>query len=314
MRRDPRRRPLTDAELLAAARTDAAAFRALYDRYAARVLRYHERRTRDADAAHDLTAETFAQAWLARARFRDEAGGSAGPWLFAIARHVLLASVRRRALEQRACAPARARASARAPPRRSEAWLDGLDEALDDLPHGQREAIRLRVRRGPRLRRGRRRARHHPAGSPRARAPRAGRAAQPTLRCQEHPMTDLTPRLAELGDALERAARATCARAAAPLAPRRRARRASSRSSPCPGAAVAAIALISEDDGGAAASRPARSGSPGTEPTLHGRARRTSSTTCMLGRAPGDEIADWKGTRRADGRRDASTSTAAAAR
>src|SRR5215208_5940111 len=62
--------PPTDAELLAAARTDASAFRALYDRYAARVLRYHQRRTSDADAAHDLTAETFAQAWLARRRFR----------------------------------------------------------------------------------------------------------------------------------------------------------------------------------------------------------------------------------------------------
>src|SRR3954469_25693908 len=92
----------TDAELLTAARTDASAFRSLYDRYAARVLRYHERRTSDADAAHDLTAETFAQAWVSRARFRDEAGGSAAPWLFAIARHVLLASVRKRALEQSA--------------------------------------------------------------------------------------------------------------------------------------------------------------------------------------------------------------------
>jgi DNA-directed RNA polymerase specialized sigma24 family protein len=28
------------------------------------------------DAAHDLTAETFAQAWLARTRFRDRATGS----------------------------------------------------------------------------------------------------------------------------------------------------------------------------------------------------------------------------------------------
>ena len=135
---------MTDADLLAAARTDPAAFRALYDRYAARVLRYHERRTRDADAAHDLTAETFAQAWLARARFRDEAGGSAGPWLFAIARHVLLASVRRRALERRACRGS-ASSSRRAAAEPEEAWLDGLDEALDDLPPGQREAIRLRV-------------------------------------------------------------------------------------------------------------------------------------------------------------------------
>jgi RNA polymerase sigma factor (sigma-70 family) len=134
----------TDAELLAAARTDASAFRALYDRYAARVLRYHQRRTSDADAAHDLTAETFAQAWLVLARFRDEAGGSAGPWLFAIARHVLLASVRKRALEQSACARlGLERPGAAAAP--EERWVNGLDEALAELPDGQREAIRLRV-------------------------------------------------------------------------------------------------------------------------------------------------------------------------
>jgi RNA polymerase sigma factor (sigma-70 family) len=136
--------PPTDAELIAAARTDAAAFRSLYDRYAARVLRYHHRRTHDEDAAHDLTAETFAQAWLARRRFRDEAGGSAGPWLFAIARHILLASVRKRALEQSAARRLGIELSGTtAEP--DEAWLDGLDEALADLPEGQREAIRLRV-------------------------------------------------------------------------------------------------------------------------------------------------------------------------
>src|ERR1700754_3819006 len=89
----------SDAALIAAARTDARAFRELYDRYAERVLGYHLRRTREEDAAHELTAETFAQAWLVRARFRDECGGSAGPWLFGIARNVLLVSVRRRALE-----------------------------------------------------------------------------------------------------------------------------------------------------------------------------------------------------------------------
>jgi RNA polymerase sigma factor (sigma-70 family) len=136
--------PPTDAELLVAARTDPAAFRSLYDRYAARVLRYHEQRTSDTDAAHDLTAETFAQAWLSRTRFRDEAGGSAAPWLFAIARHVLLASVRKRALEQSACRRLGLELSG-SPAEPEERWLDGLDEALAELPDGQREAIRLRV-------------------------------------------------------------------------------------------------------------------------------------------------------------------------
>jgi RNA polymerase sigma-70 factor (ECF subfamily) len=132
----------SDAALIAAARTDARAFRELYDRYAEPVLGYHQRRTRDEDAAHELTAETFAQAWLVRARFRDECAGNAGPWLFGIARNVLLMSVRRRRLE--AAARERLGLPAAVSPA-EEAWLDGLDEALDALPETQREAIRLRV-------------------------------------------------------------------------------------------------------------------------------------------------------------------------
>ena len=128
----------SDAALLAAARTDAGAFREFYDRYAERVLGYHQRRCRDEDAAHELTAETFAQAWLVRTRFRDECEGSAGPWLFGIARNVLLVSVRRRALE----ASARERMGmlvTPAPVSPQEEWLDGLDD--DEVP----EAVRLRV-------------------------------------------------------------------------------------------------------------------------------------------------------------------------
>jgi len=79
----------TDADLLAAARTDASAFRAFYERYAERVFGYHLRRTREPQAAQDLTAETFAQAWHASRRFKDMAGGSGAPWLFGIARNLL---------------------------------------------------------------------------------------------------------------------------------------------------------------------------------------------------------------------------------
>jgi RNA polymerase sigma-70 factor, ECF subfamily len=137
----------TDAELIRAARSDPGAFRELYDRYAERVYRFHLARSRDADAAHDLTAETFAQAWLGRARFRDEAGGSAGPWLFGIARHLLSASVRRGRLERAATERLGLlerldREAATVPP--EESWLDALDEALAELPESQLEALRLR--------------------------------------------------------------------------------------------------------------------------------------------------------------------------
>jgi RNA polymerase sigma factor (sigma-70 family) len=138
----------TDAALLREARSAPAAFRELYERHARPVYGFHLRRTRDEHAALDLTAETFAQAWLTRARFRDEAGGSAGPWLFGIARNLLAQSVRRRAIELAACDRLGVlnrleREPATVEP--TEAWLDGLDEALDELPEGQRAAVELRV-------------------------------------------------------------------------------------------------------------------------------------------------------------------------
>jgi RNA polymerase sigma-70 factor, ECF subfamily len=79
----------TDAELLEAARHDPEAFRELYERYAAWMRAWFLRHTSSDSAALDLTAETFAQAWNASRRFRDEAGGSAAPWLFGIARNLL---------------------------------------------------------------------------------------------------------------------------------------------------------------------------------------------------------------------------------
>ena len=53
----------SDAELLVASDKDAAAFRALYNRYTEQINGYHLRRCHDQQAALDLTAETFAQAW-----------------------------------------------------------------------------------------------------------------------------------------------------------------------------------------------------------------------------------------------------------
>jgi RNA polymerase sigma-70 factor (ECF subfamily) len=79
----------TDAELLRAARHDPQAFRELYERYAAWMRSWFLRHTGSESAALDLTAETFAQAFGAARRFRDEAGGSAAPWLFGIGRNLL---------------------------------------------------------------------------------------------------------------------------------------------------------------------------------------------------------------------------------
>src|SRR3569833_3270545 len=87
-----------EAELMRASRQDPAAFREVYDRYAEQIYGFVLRRTGDPHAAHDLTAETFAQAWLSRRRFRDRVGGLAGLWLYGIARNVIATAARSRNL------------------------------------------------------------------------------------------------------------------------------------------------------------------------------------------------------------------------
>jgi RNA polymerase sigma-70 factor (ECF subfamily) len=138
----------TDASLLAASDRDPDAFRELYVRYAERIHAYFLRRSGDHAAALELTAETFAQAWLVRRRFDDRADGSLAPWLFGIARNTLLMSVRRGAIERRATerlglGERLDRESTAAAP--EPAWSDGADELLDALPPSQRDAVRLRV-------------------------------------------------------------------------------------------------------------------------------------------------------------------------
>jgi RNA polymerase sigma-70 factor (ECF subfamily) len=140
----------SDAELMKRARRDPDAFRVVYDRHCEAVHRFMLRRTGNADAALELTAETFAQAWLSRSRFRDMAGGSAGPWLFGIGRKVLAQSARRRRVERDGIAKLGlwdAVPVAEEPA--DDAWLDGmredLGEALDELSARDREALELRV-------------------------------------------------------------------------------------------------------------------------------------------------------------------------
>lgn len=138
----------SDADLVFRSRHDATAFAELYRRHAAAIFRYHCRCTHDDDAAHDLTAETFAQAWLARTRFRDEVDGSAAPWLYGIARNVVLMSVRRRRIERAGLErlgmlgdPAAVSGVEHQP---DDSWLAELEAALDELPPTQREAVQLR--------------------------------------------------------------------------------------------------------------------------------------------------------------------------
>ena len=91
--------PLTDEELLTS--HELGSFALFYRAHVDELLGFFCRRTRDAELAADLTAETFAAALAGRRRFRPEAG-SATAWLFGIATKQLAAAQRRAAAERRA--------------------------------------------------------------------------------------------------------------------------------------------------------------------------------------------------------------------
>ena len=76
--------PRSDARLLRDSARDADAFGVFYDRHARDVASYFSRRTTDRALAEELTAETFAQAFANRRRYRNT-GDAATAWLFTIA-------------------------------------------------------------------------------------------------------------------------------------------------------------------------------------------------------------------------------------
>jgi RNA polymerase sigma-70 factor, ECF subfamily len=139
----PRDQPLADIE----------AFVALYREHAEALLVFFARRTLDAEAAADLTGETFAQALASRHRFRDHGDGAA-PWLYGIAQHQLSRFYRR----GKAGANARERLGMPARAELSNDELQRIEELIDlsatasevrramaDLPGGLRDAVALRI-------------------------------------------------------------------------------------------------------------------------------------------------------------------------
>jgi RNA polymerase sigma-70 factor (ECF subfamily) len=142
----------TDSELLVASRDDPEAFTELYRRHAEDLLRYFARRTLDPEAAAELVAETFAQAFASRMTYT-ERGVNGVAWLYGVARHQLGRFFRTGRVD------AAARWRLGMPKRdlpgddyeRIEDLIDfapireALGEALETLSDDQREAMRLHV-------------------------------------------------------------------------------------------------------------------------------------------------------------------------
>src|SRR5918999_1050161 len=166
----------SDDELLAS--LEPGSFAVFYRRHVEDLVAFFMRRTRDAELAADLTAETFAAALVARARF-DPGRGSASAWLFGIALNKLARVERREVTEWRARR------------RLGMEWIELTDadiERIDALGSSararvllerfspeQRDAIRAHVIDEPAVRRDRALAGHLRGGRAQARQPRPGR-------------------------------------------------------------------------------------------------------------------------------------------
>jgi RNA polymerase sigma factor (sigma-70 family) len=142
----------SDAELMRRARRDPQAFDGIYVRHARAVHGWLASQVGE-HVAWELTAETFAQAWISRRRFRPDASESAAAWLHGIARNLHRQWSRR----QRVDATAMRRLGMQLDLAASSDDDDALDRllveqigpdlasSLDRLPADQRTAIELRV-------------------------------------------------------------------------------------------------------------------------------------------------------------------------
>jgi RNA polymerase sigma-70 factor (ECF subfamily) len=138
---------------LARSRRDPEAFSAFYAEEAPRMVVFFARRVLDPEAALDLTAETFAAAFVSRRGFRGTAPAQARAWIRTIGERQLSAYLRRGYADR----AMRRRLGVERPPASQDellrvdelAALSGLRAAvareLEGLPSGERDAVRLRV-------------------------------------------------------------------------------------------------------------------------------------------------------------------------
>ncbi len=121
---------------------DAAAFDILFQRHASRVLGFLSNRLRSNERSQDLLQDVFLK--LHRSKHQYDRSFPFSPWLFSIARSVLLDALKKRQLEiaidSRDLDTMRSTESAEESTSR-----DRAAGALKILPHAQQQAVRLRV-------------------------------------------------------------------------------------------------------------------------------------------------------------------------
>lgn len=144
---------LNSATALRRSTGDPEAFATVYEQHFDQILGFLTRRVCNADLGLELTAETFAQAFLSRSRFRGESRAETEAWLFAIASGKLSRFYRRSRVEAKALQRLKVELPPISDKQRREieqlAELDSLrtelQAALADVSPALRDAVGLRV-------------------------------------------------------------------------------------------------------------------------------------------------------------------------
>jgi RNA polymerase sigma factor (sigma-70 family) len=135
------------------ARSEPTAFAGVYEALARDVLVFFARRTFDVEVARDLTAETFAEAFEHRRRYRGGGDAEAAGWIYGIARNLLSHYMRRGVVHRKSVQ----RLGIAVPAVGEDDYeriieLAGLEDlrgrvaaAYADLDDDARDAVRLRV-------------------------------------------------------------------------------------------------------------------------------------------------------------------------
>ncbi|WP_242613887.1 RNA polymerase sigma factor [Actinomadura roseirufa] len=139
--------PPSDVEPIVASWRRPESFAVIFDRYYAEIHRYVDRRL-GPDIADDIAAETFLIAFRSRRKF-DPGTGTARPWLYGIATHLISRHRRSEMRKYKAIVRLKARTSSdqyEDDALSASNTVDGpLSDALAKLKHGDRDALLLNV-------------------------------------------------------------------------------------------------------------------------------------------------------------------------
>ena len=135
----------TDDQLIAAVRAgETSAFTELYERHGRALLTFLARLTGDLPLAEDLLQETFIRVWRARDAY--EGAGQFRAWLFTIARRLLIDWRRGQRIvwvDEPAALESMAASAGASEGADVRDLVIRLDQALRQLPEGQREVLLL---------------------------------------------------------------------------------------------------------------------------------------------------------------------------